>query len=237
MSTFYNSNNKVFAETSGLTSESITDLKSKILLPAGSALMTSAGKLSPEITAIFHAATGTMNPYFPEQTYYEPTLQSVEDSIKACFELGKLNGNKLMAMPYIGGKIFKKRIFKGQGLSDDDQNKRLVACIVAATINNAKSSALDYCFVAFDHPTYILFSDELENSFEEVDLSAHLKEGDITDFKLHNCDGIVNAANMEVKFGGGISGAIANGTQNQSNIDQEARAAINKFWTEYISSL
>ena len=233
MSTFYNTNNKALSEISGLTSIIVSDLKSKKLLPRGSALMTSSGKLSPDITAIFHAATGTMKTYFPKAPYYEPSLQSVEDSIQACFELSKLNGNKRIAMPYIGGSIFKNRIFAKQGLSDDEQNERLVACIVAATISNAKASTSDFCFVAFDNPSYLLFSSELKKSFGAVDLSEHLMEGDITDFKLHNCDGIVNAANMEVLFGGGISGAIATATHDKANIDLEANHCILQFWSDY----
>ena len=236
MPTFYNSKNKVYAEVSGLTRAIVTDLKSKSLLPRGSALMTGTGKLAPEITAIFHAATGTMFSYSPEMPYYDPSLQSVEDSIKACFVLGKINGNKRLAMPFIGGNIFKKRIFYGQGLSKDEENERLVACIISSTVNSAKSSGSDFCFVAYDQPTYLLFSSELKKSYGEVDLSEHLKEANITHFKSHKCDGIVNAANMEVQFGGGISDAIGRATQNQIHIDKEAKADIIQFWSDYDNS-
>lgn len=237
MSKFYNLDNKIFAETSGLTNFIIADLKSRKLLPRGSALITSSGKLSPDITVILHAATGTMNGYSPEEYYYEPSLQSIEDSIEACFELAKINGNKRLAIPYIGGRIFKNRIFHEQGLTENEQDEKLVACVIASSLNYASSTNLDYCFVSYDHPTYVLFNNELIRSHGGVDISEHLKVGDIIDFKLHNCDAIINAANMEVEFGDGISGAIAKGTQDKDEIDKEAKCAINKFWAEYESQL
>ena len=78
-----------------------------------------------------------------------------------------------------------------------------------------------------------MFSSELTRSYSAVDQSVHLMKGDITDFHLHHCDAIVNAANMEVLFGGGISGAIASATQDRIAIDKVASAAIKSFWTEY----
>jgi len=231
--TFYNSNNTVIACTTELTDSTISNLKKKTLVPRGSALMTSSGNLSPNIKAILHAASGLMDRYYPEKPDYEPTLQSVSDSIGACFELGKSNGLKRIAIPFIGGRIFKLRIFDGQGLSADDQDKQLVACIVKATIDSAKSNSCDYCLIAFDSNANTLFNNELKKSYPSEDINEHLKQGDITKFDLHNCDAIVNAANMEVRFGGGLSAAIANATGEQHKIDQEATASINKFWTDY----
>ena len=243
MEEFYNSNNKVIAPTSELTSAVINALSlenkrepKNILLPRGSALMTSSGQLSPDITAIFHAATGTMYQYTPQQSYFDPSLESVENAIYACFELCKLNGNKRMAIPFIGGKIFKNRIFKAQNITEEEEDSKLIACIVNATIANANSSGCDYCFVAYDEAAHTLFSDELGKSHSDFDFDKHLKKGDIVDFKLHNCDGIVNAANMEVEFGGGISDSIAKATQDESNINKEAKVAIDDFWSKYKKS-
>ena len=86
MSTFFNSKNTVQAEVTGLTTATIADLESKKLVPRGSALQTGSGQLAPPINAVVHAATGTMADYSPSQSYYEPSLQSVEDSIAACFD-------------------------------------------------------------------------------------------------------------------------------------------------------
>lgn len=233
MNTFYNYNDQVLAAISGLTSPDISDLKSKTLLPKGSGLRTSSGHLAPNISAIYHAATGTMNSYFPALPLYEPTLQSVEDSIQACFSLAKIFGSKRLAMPYIGGSIFKNRIFKGMGLSEKEKNERLVKTIVDATIQFADEYKLDYCFVAFDDEAYTCFTDELKTRMDDKAIAVYLVQGDITDFSLHQCDGIINAANMEVQFGGGISGAIARATQDSVNIDKEASLAIQNFWKAY----
>lgn len=233
MSTFYNSNDQVFGAVSELTSEIISDLKSKTLLPRGSALKTSTGQLSPDITAIYHAATGTMNYYSPMLPYYEPSLQSVEDSISGCFVLAKIFGNKRVAMPYIGGRIFKQRIFKGMGLSAQEEDERLVKTIVEATIKYAGIHAIDYCFVAFDDATFNYFYNQFMVSGEADSIANHVVQGDITTYSLHQCDAIVNAANMEVQFGGGISGAIAQATNDQVNIDKAATLAIQNFWLDY----
>lgn len=42
---------------------------------------------------------------------------------------------------------------------------------------------------------------------------------------------IANAANMEVVFGGGISGVIGAATGNPAAIDEEAARAVAGFWT------
>jgi O-acetyl-ADP-ribose deacetylase (regulator of RNase III) len=54
--------------------------------------------------------------------------------------------------------------------------------------------------------------------------------GSITDARLHGASAIVNAANMEVTFGGGLSGAIAKATGRADEINEEARRAIESIY-------
>jgi O-acetyl-ADP-ribose deacetylase (regulator of RNase III) len=51
-------------------------------------------------------------------------------------------------------------------------------------------------------------------------------QGSITNFSAHGASAIINAANMEVQFGGGISGAIARASASEENINQEALDVI-----------
>ena len=45
---------------------------------------------------------------------------------------------------------------------------------------------------------------------------------------------IVNAANIEATFGGGLSGAIARATKKESLINTEAHEIISMFTTSYL---
>jgi hypothetical protein len=55
------------------------------------------------------------------------------------------------------------------------------------------------------------------------------KIGDIRDKNLHGASVIVNAANTQVRFGGGISGAIAEQVGDKTKIEQKSQELIAKF--------
>jgi len=59
---------------------------------------------------------------------YDPTVQSVKDSIENGFKLLAANGFTRMAVPFIGGNIFRKRI----GVTSDV----LAAAIVDGCLTN-----------------------------------------------------------------------------------------------------
>lgn len=204
------------------------ELKSRGMLPRGSALLTSSGNLAADgINAIAHAATGAMSPPVPPPSLYEPTLQSVSASIANCFDLVLSNtALQRMAVPFIGGAIFLQRMHATP--------EELVATIVDTCI--AASSPDDFVLVTFsrgagDTAAHDLFAAHLTRHHPSADVSEVLKNGDLTSFALHRCDVIMNAANMEVRFGGGLSHAIANATGRADEIDAEAAAAIATGWS------
>ena len=53
--------------------------------------------------------------------------------------------------------------------------------------------------------------------------------GDIRDKNIHGAKVIVNAANTQIKFGGGVSGAIAEQVGDKVKIEAKAREWIEQF--------
>ncbi|WP_299890003.1 hypothetical protein [uncultured Lacinutrix sp.] len=189
------------------------------MLPRGSALITTSGNLySKGMKAIINAATGAMT---KSGGIFEPTETSIANSIKNSFTLMSVNGYNKIAVPFIGGKIFISRI----GVTAN----ALAKCIIDACFK-ANSDGSQFVLVIHGTHDYNIFKQEINTNYPAINYSKVLKEGSILDFSLHQCDTIMNAANMEVKFGGGLSGIIANATGEQVKIDAEALAAIKQFW-------
>lgn len=63
-----------------------------------------------------------------------------------------------------------------------------------------------------------------------VNGSVTLVNGSVTHFADHQCAAIINAANMEVEFSGGISSIIGNAAGKISQLNAEAASAIKNFW-------
>lgn len=187
------------------------------LLPRGSALITSSGELAKSgIISIIHAATGAMT---KEGGHYEPTLESVKLSVANSISLAERFGHDRIAIPLIGGGIFLQRL----GLQPAE--------LAAEIIKSARdaSTMIEVRFVAFAEADVQAFRDgmrlvEREN-YKGLD-GMEINQGSITDFNVHGARVIVNAANTEVIFGGGLSGVIAKATQNADAINAEAAAVI-----------
>lgn len=190
-------------------------LKSLNMLPRGSALITSAGELEKTgIKNIIHAATGSMT---KSGGNFEPTLKSIEDSIINSLKLAKNHGHKRIAIPFIGGAIFLGRI----GVSAPE----LAETIIKSAVNNR--NGLEISFVAFGENPTALFQEILKKNYPQISADqVNVVNGSITEFDLHKASAIVNAANMEVLFGGGLSGAIARATNRMQQIDDEALELI-----------
>ena len=88
--------------------------------------------------------------------------------------------------------------------------------------NTCTSQHLHVTTLARHHSTQVTFLPEDTRLFESIvpqylpglapGSSMSVLQGDICQFSLHGCSAIVNAANTEVQFGAGVSGAIAKGT-------------------------
>lgn len=195
-------------------------LQKNNMLPRGSALVTSSGQLADTgITQIIHAATGAMG---KSGDIFEPNLQSIKDSVKNSVILAKLGGHKSLAIPFIGGKIFLQRI----GVSADT----LASTIIGSAIKESNGE-INIKFVAFGEADTALFKNSLSRLYPVIsNQRAEVLSGSLTDYSLHQSSAIVNAANMEVVFGGGLSGVIAGATGNSEAINQEAASLINGFF-------
>lgn len=209
--------------TKGTTiDKSLETAETNPVLPRGSALITTSGNLAnKKMNAIIHAATGGMR---KSGGIFEPTQLSIANSIKNSFILLNTNGFSKLAVPFIGGKIFIRRI----GISADALAKTIIDACFEANADGTK-----FVIVIHGMHDYTIFKNVIQRDYPAIDDDLVLKEGSILDYNLHGCDTIMNAANMEVEFGGGLSGIIANATGDAFAIDKEALTDIKEFWKNH----
>ncbi len=197
----------------------VREVQDAAMLPRGSAVLTSAGGLSDQgILHLIHAATGSMT---REGGAFEPTIESVALSIKNSVKLAELFGHKRIAIPFIGGKVFVDRI----GVPPE----QLAEAIVHSAVKSREK--IEIRFVTFGSEDTKLFQ-RVVGRLTPPDLlsSVAVVSGSIVDFSLHGASVIVNAANMEVRFGGGLSEVIARATGNPVAIEREAADLIADFY-------
>lgn len=189
------------------------------LLPRGSAVITSSGALGDKgITAIIHAASGAMT---RQGGVYEPTLESIRNSVRNAVRLAELNNHGRIAIPLVGGGIFLQR------LGVDRQE--LAVQIISAAVEQRQSN-LELHFVGIGEMDVNAFRAGLEIVHSPDGAhDIYVDQGSITDFAVHGATAIVNAANTEVIFGGGISGAIGRETRSESEINAEAQSIIQRL--------
>lgn len=226
---------KMFAVISaeGTDSDAVKGLS---LVPRGSAVMTPSGALAASgIKYVIHAAPGTMGSVGPVG---EPTLSSIRLSIANSIRVAERKSVKSIAIPLVGGGIFLERL----GLS---QEQLAFEIINAARLTKTKMKVV---FVGYESEEFAkidaaYLKNKSQNAEREVnalirfwrwvtswiisrDNSAALffanssvVHGSITKFSDHHAEAIVNAANMELEFGGGLSGVIGRATQQAEAID------------------
>jgi esterase len=192
------------------------NVHSQNMIPLGSALSTPAGDLEKTgIRQIIHAASGSSAQY-KAKDLTEPTLSSVYGSVMNSLELARAGGHKRVALPFIGGGIFAKRI--------GTTNEELAKAIVSSASRNGNDLEV----------VFVLFSDEEVELFKNLvakrrNTNLHVVKGSITDYEVHKASAIVNAANMEVTFGGGVSGVIGKASGQIDEINEIALRTIKEF--------
>lgn len=195
------------------------DVRSAGLLPRGAAIVTTSGFLENQgIRHIIHAASGSMT---KAGAHFDPTLAGVVASVKNSIFLARAHGHSRVALPFIGGKVFIERIgMTAEALSD---------AIVRAALEVA--GGVEIRFVTFGAVDSALFENSVAKYAKDLppDLVA-VTPGSIVDFKIHGATAIVNAANMEAAFGGGLSRIIADATRHEKEINAEASREIRLFY-------
>ncbi|WP_135501298.1 hypothetical protein [Roseovarius aestuariivivens] len=193
-------------------------LRTRPYAPLGAAVWTSSGDLAQRgITAIAQAATGTMSPFAVQGG--EPTRKSVSDSVVNALALASQNGRARLAIPFVASGIFLTRIMPACTKAE------LAEIIVKAAQDN--DCGVQPVIVAYGAEDFGLFQTAISSLGAT---GVELVEGSVTDHALHGCDVIVNAANMEVEFGGGMSGKIGSATGQEAQINAEARKELQAFW-------
>ncbi len=189
------------------------------VVPRGSAVITDSGALKEKgITQIIHAAPGSM---FRSEPEFIPAESGVDLAVRNSMALAKANGHHRVAVPFIGGNIFLSRI----GIPPE----QLATTIVKAALETRGD--MEIRFVMFKPEELEVFDKVLKKLLPPGTPpgAVQVQQGSITDAKLHGATAIVNAANIELTFGAGLSGAIGDATANRRGIDEEAAKAIAKF--------
>lgn len=199
------------------------------MFPRGSAVLTRSGDLSKSgIKHIIHAAPGAMASDGPE---FSPSMEGLKLSVKNSLYLAKEMGLECVAMPFIGSGIFQTAL----GVTKE---KLASEILVAALDANTKVRVV---FVPFGEEDTAIFNSlmksppkrglkDLVKFKRDLPPNFILAPGSILDFPTHKCDTIVNAANMELQFGGGLSGRIATATGQAEAINSIARDFLTKYY-------
>jgi len=210
------------------------EMAEKEHLPRGSAMITPSGELAETgITAIIHAAPGSSEKDLGWQ--YEPTIESLRNSVRNALILAKKNGHKRVAIPFIGGGVFAERI----GVS----NERIAEELVRAVMDYRNGREVVFMTQGEDHKLFTAAIKKLKSPrtsywnikfWETVRKRPMLRvqPGNINNFGLHHATAIVNAANTELRFGNGVSGAIGKASGKKTEIDDGAKRLIKQYNTE-----
>jgi O-acetyl-ADP-ribose deacetylase (regulator of RNase III) len=215
-----------YPELQMISSQGTTYLKEvaqEKMLPRGSAMLTESGNLKDKnITAIIHAASGSMT---NRDEAFRPSEEGVKQSISNSIILAKRFKHSRIAIPFVGGGIFRSYMKASA--------EELASIIIHAAVESRDQ--LEVRFVMINDHDFGVFQKELAKltanpKFQSIGTAVKVVKGSLTEFSDHGATAIVNGANMEVTFGGGISGAIANAVgKDRIKIDSYAREKIAEF--------
>lgn len=229
LSVFANPYEKAMKEVASYRSPVFMDLnpaygflKKNKMLPVGTALITSSGKLNPGmnqpgIEAIIHAAPAAMT---RSGKGFDPSKWSIEKSVMSSLMLAHKRKFNRIALPLIGGGIFLSRL---------EMTKEELSKLLVRSVLKTEKRPKEVVFVIYGNEQFQLFENVLKNLNVGASTGISVLEGSITNYDLHCAPVIVNAANQEVEFGGGVSGVIGAATENEAAINLEAKRAIQKI--------
>lgn len=205
------------------------------ILPLGSALLTDTldgdGNGTSElyekgINYIIHAAPEPRWHFFTDENFINCVVKSVQNSII----LADTSKFEKLAIPLVGGGIY---------LFNCDPENLAEGIIIGALNQVAECQNLEeIIFVAFGEKVNGQEKYYLAETFEKIKQEGNYSEkikkakavkGDICDKNLHGAEAIVNAANVQVKFGAGISEKMIKKTGSPKKIDEKAQALIAKL--------
>ena len=191
------------------------------------------------ITHIIHAVNQPYSAFNNnEQWFIDYVVKSVQNSIILAdrYKFEKL------AIPFVGGGVY---------LGSCDPQKLAEGIIIGAVNQLEKCQNLKrISFIDWenDSNSYLGHAFESQLNWKNLISKAVARDnnafgvlksnpeklvgynkGDIRDKNIHGASVIVNAANTQVKFGGGISGAIAEQVGDKTKIEQKAQELIGKF--------
>ena len=210
--------------------------------PKGSALLTHSGHLNTKanIKGIIHAAPGAMTGV-PDNG--EPTLASVVASVKNSVLLALLHEATHLRIPLIGGKIFLPRFVPAVTLEQLAYAIMEIAIRTREEKSSTDCESLQLHFLDIDYEGYDAFKTAYK-SFNTVDhiyvsCSSIIVPFSDTEKRMLPTGGrktiethamIVNAANIEMRFGGGLSGSIGSQTGQSDAINQDAQETLKEFY-------
>ena len=196
------------------------------LAPIGSSSLTFSGHLQERgIKYILHAAPGSMGTY---DSTTEPTVATIQESIVTSVTLAARTGVAKVAIPLVGGKIFLSRI--NVGIKD----------LAYAIMDAARMAAvsINIVFVAYTdderdamNAAYATLKQNLQGTDNGFFLRSGVVQGSLLDHNVHGAEAIINPANMELRFGGGLSGIIGNASQAEDLINSLNACLIVKFYS------
>jgi O-acetyl-ADP-ribose deacetylase (regulator of RNase III) len=202
---------------------SLIDTKNKQLflknnmVPIGSSVLTGSGDLEKTgIKGILHAASGSMSKH---SGVYRPSLKGVELSVMNSLKLAQLKGYKSVAVPFVGGGIFLNSI----GVS------KLILAKSILGVSLREANKLKLTIVAYTNDDYEIFKKAIKELKAENSKSLKIIRGSITKFSDHQSQLIINAANTELIFGGGLSGHIGSKTNKYGQINSDCKFLIRKI--------
>jgi len=185
---------------------------------------------------------------------FQPTLLGITRSIQNSIILAERFDYKSITFPFLGSGIFLDKVISPADETNSDEDKKnrkraLAEEIVKVAVNQMNPSKIKkITFVLWGEEDSQIFSDiisEMRSDAEKGQYSEEKKEfillsnieeeglssinGSIINWNQHKGDVIVNAANMEVQFGKGVSEVISGATGQKKEIDDEAKEKIKNY--------